>query len=730
MGGFPPKRPIPSLAGGEGATSLQDQPVLVGGFPRKVLILLSRAKKALTTGRTMKKGRASDDGAGRHSPSPNVGDEFDGDIRRPPRRYGETVGVLGQEEEKDDHDRRKCEGRRALGSRRRRQRKGGNGVGEEVGEGGVTPAASGEQTERLEVMDEAEGPPEPPPLPWTDATDTTQEPSHPYATTEAPADPSDFEQGTLPTASASIPATLPGAVWCGGIPMARDGGEEAESSQPTGRSAEEDSSVIPLVLSATLAEDDDLSRQRRRSHPSREAVEESVSRAPVPPAVVVVATAADDFFVKFRDRRVQAGICLVIAVLVGLAAVLAVLLSSDDDGGGREPNDNVGGGGPGGSPSLTSPPGASTSAPSPLPTTVQPSFSPVPTASPTVLSWLQVGDDIFVDGTAGETFGASISASHNGSRVAVGGPQELLTGLVQVFEARGDDIVRWERVGPDIVGIAAGDDAGRSVSISGDGVRLAVGAPHFDAAGLVDRGRVDVYEYAPSSNSWNRLGDALLGGEAEELFGWSVSLSSDGNVVAADGNGGVRVYEYGEAGWSIMGEVVDVTSLFSSSDDPYTRLALSASGTRCVIGQRAYEFVDGSWMRLGGEIAFSGQSVTMSGDGSVIAVARPGSNVNGLWSGQIRAFRYGEEGSWAQMGDRMNGDRIYDRLGSSLSLSFDGNTVLAGGNQVFVYKLAGTSWRKAGGNFGGFNSESVSLSADGRSAFIGGNGRARVFRLT
>ena len=43
----------------------------------------------------------------------------------------------------------------------------------------------------------------------------------------------------------------------------------------------------------------------------------------------------------------------------------------------------------------------------------------------------------------------------------------------------------WTQVGADIDGEAAGDRSGRSVSMSSDGTRVAIGAPYNDGTGHV-----------------------------------------------------------------------------------------------------------------------------------------------------------------------------------------------------------------------------------------------------
>ena len=104
------------------------------------------------------------------------------------------------------------------------------------------------------------------------------------------------------------------------------------------------------------------------------------------------------------------------------------------------------------------------------------------------------------------------------------------------------------QIGSDIDGEAAGDYSGFSVSLSSDGTAVAIGA-HLNDGNGADSGHVRVYEW--NENAWQQKG-ADINGEAEgDRSGRSVSLSSDGTRVAvgADINsetgvdaGHVRVY--------------------------------------------------------------------------------------------------------------------------------------------------------------------------------------------
>ena len=91
---------------------------------------------------------------------------------------------------------------------------------------------------------------------------------------------------------------------------------------------------------------------------------------------------------------------------------------------------------------------------------------------------------------------------------------------------------KWVQVGQDINGEAR-DWSGRSVSLS-SGKTLAIGADRNGANGG-SSGHVRVYSLIGSDDdslSWIQVGKDIYGVEATDSAGWSVSLSSDGKVVA------------------------------------------------------------------------------------------------------------------------------------------------------------------------------------------------------
>ena len=336
-----------------------------------------------------------------------------------------------------------------------------------------------------------------------------------------------------------------------------------------------------------------------------------------------------------------------------------------------------------------------------------------PTAIPTSASAeaiiSQLGIDI--DGeAAGDQSGYSVSLSNDGTRVAIGAPQndgagaaKAGAGQVRVYEW--DDVASsWFQAGADIFGESAGDRFGWSVSLSSDGSRIAIGAPGYDYFGET-AGHVKVYEWNDVTSGWDKLGNDIVGEAAADFSGFSVSLSGDGSSVAigAINNGGyaghVRVYKLGGATWTRVGLDID------------------------------------------GKVAFerSGRSVSLSENGSIVAIGAPDSDVNGVYAGNVRVYKWNDVTSgWLQVGGDIDGEAAYDRFGWSVSLISDGSRIAIGaprlppadmtdfGGHVRVYEWndVTSGWLQVGADINGeaandHSGFSVSLSGGGTRVAIG-----------
>ncbi len=386
--------------------------------------------------------------------------------------------------------------------------------------------------------------------------------------------------------------------------------------------------------------------------------------------------------------------------------------------------------------------------------------------------WTQLGQDI--DGeAANDLSGCSVSLSGDGNRLAIGAYSNGVfdSGHVRVYQYNG---TTWTKLGEDIDGEAGGDLSGTSVSLSGDGNRLAIGAPLNDGNGT-DSGQVRIYQY--NGTTWTKLGQDLDGEATNDYSGRNVSLSSDGNIVAIgaqynDGNGKdsghARVYKYnpnkkvaqlkpslpgfGPVGWDQLGQDLDG----AAPGDQCVRVSLSGDGTIVAIGAtnndnngsnsghvRVYQYNGTTklWTKLGqdldGEAAgdLSGRSVSLSSDGTRVAIGAVNNDGNGSNSGHTRVYEYNGT-TWTKLGQDLDGEATNDNSGVSVSLSSDGSRVAIGApnndnsngtdsGHTRVYEYNGTilQWTQIGQDLDGEAANdlilSVSLSGDGTRVAIG-----------
>jgi Flp pilus assembly pilin Flp len=340
--------------------------------------------------------------------------------------------------------------------------------------------------------------------------------------------------------------------------------------------------------------------------------------------------------------------------------------------------------------------------------------------------WTQIGSDI--DGEAADDWsGSSVSLSSDGTIVAIGARlndgTDLAAGHVRVF--RNVDNV-WTQIGSDIDGEAVIDRSGFSVSLSSDGTIVAIGGKYNSGIGT-EAGHVRVFKNV--DNVWTQIGSDIDGEAAGDRSGSSVSLSSDGKVVAIgaiknDGTdtdaGHVRVFKYDGDKWtqntySVYNTGPETTVYNTTSDTAYN------TGSETTVYNSLYD-IDGE-----AEGDYSGESVSLSSDGTIVAIGAENNDGNGSNAGHVRVFK-NVSGEWTQIGSDIDGEAAGDRSGVSVSLSSDGTIVAIGANynngngsyagHVRVFKNVSGEWTQIGsdidGEAAGDNSgSSVSLSSDG-----------------
>ncbi len=389
----------------------------------------------------------------------------------------------------------------------------------------------------------------------------------------------------------------------------------------------------------------------------------------------------------------------------------------------------------------------------------------------TSAQWTQVGQNINGQNSV-DNFGFAVSMSADGLTVASSSPYSShpgsAVGHVQVYKNIGGV---WTQEGQDLIGENQGDSFGASISLSNDGTILALSAPNHDLP-LSNIGYVRVYENI--SGTWTQIGQNIVGSSAGDQSGQSVSLSGDGLSVAIGTPkhsgvlGQVRVYKNVGGSWVQQGSDIDG---IAGQDALGHSVCMSNDGLTLIAGARGsslgvdtfegsakvYSFNGTDWVQKGatinGEAIYdnAGAAVGISGDGTTIAVGANNNDGTGSNAGHVRLYQF-STGAWAQIGQDIDGEATNDQSGISLSLSDDGSIVVIGakGNsgggsvagQARVYENIGGSWVQKGLDIDGIAYDqsgwSVDISSDGSKVVVGApynseiaqyNGQAKVYNF-
>jgi len=275
-------------------------------------------------------------------------------------------------------------------------------------------------------------------------------------------------------------------------------------------------------------------------------------------------------------------------------------------------------------------------------------------------AWVQKGLDIDGEMILDES-GTSTSLSANGDVLVIGATKNYGNGTnaghVRVYAWNG---TAWVQRGLDIDGEAAFDESGFSISLSANGDILAIGAP-LNSGNGAEAGHVRVYAW--NGTAWVQRGLDIDGEAIGDNSGSTVSLSTNGHVLAIgaplnDGNGPdaghVRVYAWNGTAWIQRGVDIDGEA---AGDQSGEAVSLSGNGDILAIGApvndgagtesghvRVYVWNGSAWIQRGrdieGEAASdnSGYFVSLSTNGSVLAIGAPSNDGNGTDAGHIRVY--------------------------------------------------------------------------------------------
>ncbi len=373
-----------------------------------------------------------------------------------------------------------------------------------------------------------------------------------------------------------------------------------------------------------------------------------------------------------------------------------------------------------------------------------------------LFSQIQIGEDI--DGlNAGDNAGYSVSISNNGNIVAVGSPGYLNNkGHVRVFKITINET--WEQIGETIYGEEIGDRFGSSISISGDGTTIAIGAPYNDQGGE-DTGMVQVYKY--NYGDWTQIGENFIGENPEYRSGLYVSLSNDGKILAISGfyccgifhgipsAGKTSIYKNNIGQWNQIGEQITtgfggIIDTEMSSDGFSIAIAGSGGGIGGMSNHYAsavevYRYNSENWIQLGetfyGDFIYWGHdyisSATLNNNGTKLAIR---------YNDNFRVYEFGNN-EWVQEGESVVIEYSFNR---KLSMSGNGNFLAVGGSPTKIYKNISNNWFQKGGDILGENTNDkfgtgIEISNDGTTLIVGASnnynngqasGHARVYDLS
>ena len=151
--------------------------------------------------------------------------------------------------------------------------------------------------------------------------------------------------------------------------------------------------------------------------------------------------------------------------------------------------------------------------------------------------WLQVGNHI-IGPSVSSLFGFSISLGKNGELLAVGAPGADKygpdSGLVTIY-SYDSSALDWTGFGISLIGSSQNELCGHSVDFSSDGQHVAFGCPGASVGLFLLAGRVEIARFDPTRQIWSQYNVSTNGKGSSYHIGRSVSVSGDGNRVAYSG---------------------------------------------------------------------------------------------------------------------------------------------------------------------------------------------------
>ena len=263
-------------------------------------------------------------------------------------------------------------------------------------------------------------------------------------------------------------------------------------------------------------------------------------------------------------------------------------------------------------------------------------------------------------------YGFSLQLSGDGKSIVVGAPKsdsqagEVDIGSFYIYKDDGTGTYQntYSTLGP-----AAGSEIGSSLGISDDGTVVVAGVtyPSTDTHSVETSDDVTagkIYQFRDYTNGGWALGFQRSGESVYDRFGGYISISGDGNtkIVGAIKNNKTNPLEKSDHLFTGSSQVLRHASTHPTNSDPGWWLLNDE-----IYGKATYDY--------------EGRGVDISQDGSVIATAANRANDK---AGRTRIFKDFGDGVWTQIGSDIIGEAPLDYSGESISLSNNGSVIAIG----------------------------------------------------
>lgn len=265
---------------------------------------------------------------------------------------------------------------------------------------------------------------------------------------------------------------------------------------------------------------------------------------------------------------------------------------------------------------------------------------------------------------SGNYFGYGLALSGNSNVIAITGWNSADSYFIRIYvwnngDEDNDNNNTWDLVDTisrpiELMNSFGSGNFGSRLSFNDNGTLLVVSAPLSD---YIDNNVGQIFVYRLEEGTGHVLDYVQISGEIPlDMLGEDISISGNGNKIAVSlpgqccRSGKVQVYQLEHFSTEEAGS--DITS-----DTSPTFQLTPVGGT------------------------LTGNTVSLSYDGTILAVGIPYMNSNNPGNGTVMAYRYDEtENDWKQIGQTLVGEAEYDVFGTSVDISSDGtDTYLAVG---------------------------------------------------